>query len=91
MLVNTLRWRQEFNIDSLKTETFDPAIFGSLAHIYGKDKEGHPITYNVYGGNKDIKAVFGDVQLFVRYVISYRLSTEFHHGTDGGFNSWNRV
>jgi hypothetical protein len=66
MLVKTLRWRQIFDIDSLMSENFDPAIFGSMAYIYGKDKEGKPVTYNIYGGNQDIKAVFGDVPRFVR-------------------------
>jgi phosphatidylinositol transfer protein SFH5 len=66
MLVNTLRWRQSFDIDGVMKEEFDQAIFGNLAKIYGKDKEDRPVTYNIYGGNKDTRIVFGDVQRFVR-------------------------
>jgi hypothetical protein len=68
MLSATLAWRAEFGIDALMHEEFDPALFGALAAVYGKDKEGRPVTYNVYGGNADTKAVFADVPRFVRCV-----------------------
>lgn len=71
MLVATLRWRLEFKIDELVHETFDPAVFNGLAHITGKDRGGRPVTYNVYGANKDLKAVFGDVQRFVRWRVQF--------------------
>lgn len=27
-----------------------------------------PLRYNIYGGDQDINAVFGDVKRFIRYV-----------------------
>ena len=63
---------------------FPEDIFGKLGKIYGKDKQGHPVSwvpshlsymrsllrymfrYNLYGANKDLDAVFGDVQRFLR-------------------------
>ncbi len=68
MLVATLKWRDEFKIDEIMQEKFDPEVFGKLGVVYGKDKEGHPVTYNLYGAVKDLKAVFGDVQKFLRCV-----------------------
>ncbi|KAJ8495297.1 hypothetical protein ONZ45_g12922 [Pleurotus djamor] len=67
MMVATLRWRDQFNVDAAMKETFPEEIFGQLGHVYGKDKEGRPVVYNLYGANKDLKAVFGDVQRFLRW------------------------
>lgn len=66
MLVATLRWRDEFKIEEIMKEEFDADVFGKLGRVYGKDKEGRPVTYNLYGAVKDMKAVFGDVQKFIR-------------------------
>ena len=43
MLLETLKWRKEFDIDSLMTEEFDDAIFGKIGYIAGHDKEGRPV------------------------------------------------
>ncbi|EIM86857.1 CRAL/TRIO domain-containing protein [Stereum hirsutum FP-91666 SS1] len=67
MMIATLRWRDEFKVDEAINETFDAKIFGNMGHVYGKDKEGRPVTYNVYGGEQDLKAVFGDVPRFLRW------------------------
>ncbi|KAJ6527197.1 hypothetical protein DFH09DRAFT_1414438 [Mycena vulgaris] len=58
MLVETLRWRDEFKVDSALKEEFPADVFGKLGHIFGCDKEGRPVVYNVYGGNSDLDAVF---------------------------------
>jgi hypothetical protein len=71
MLVDTLKWRKTFDVDGLMNETFDTSLFGPLAQIYGTDKGGRPVTYNIYGGNKDTKAVFSDVQRFVRWRVQF--------------------
>ncbi|KAK7056327.1 Non-classical phosphatidylinositol transfer protein (PITP) [Paramarasmius palmivorus] len=71
MFVATLRWRDEFNVEAACKEEFPDDVFGKLGYIYGKDKEGRPVVYNVYGGNKDIKAVFGDVQRFLRWRVAF--------------------
>ncbi|KAH8110984.1 CRAL/TRIO domain-containing protein [Phellopilus nigrolimitatus] len=70
MLVNTLKWRAEFKTDDILSEEFPEDVFGNVGHIYGKDKDGRPITYNLYGGNKDLKAVFGDVPRFLRWRVA---------------------
>jgi len=67
MLIATLRWRDQFKIDEVMKEEFPVDIFGKLGFIFGKDKRGGPVTYNLYGANKDLQAVFGDVQRFLRW------------------------
>ncbi|KZT25261.1 CRAL/TRIO domain-containing protein [Neolentinus lepideus HHB14362 ss-1] len=69
MLVNTLRWRESFKLDEVMEEQFDDKLFGRVGHIYGKDKEGRPVVYNVYGGNT--KDVFSDVQRFIRWRVQF--------------------
>ncbi|KAI0369848.1 CRAL/TRIO domain-containing protein [Pilatotrama ljubarskyi] len=71
MLVATLRWRDEFKIDEVVKEEFDQDVFGRLGKVFGKDKEGRPVTYNLYGAVKDMKAVFGDVQRFIRWRVQF--------------------
>ncbi|EJF59368.1 CRAL/TRIO domain-containing protein [Dichomitus squalens LYAD-421 SS1] len=71
MLVNTLKWRDEFKIDKVLKEQFDPEVFGKLGRVYGKDKQGRPVTYNLYGAVTDLKAVFGDVQKFIRWRVQF--------------------
>ncbi|TFK39893.1 CRAL-TRIO domain-containing protein [Crucibulum laeve] len=70
MFVSTLRWRESFNIEAALEEKFPEDIFGQLGHVYGHDKEGRPVVYNLYGANKDLKAVFGDVQRFIRWRVA---------------------
>lgn len=67
MLVATLRWRDEFNVDALMDEKFPEELFGNLGFVSGHDKEGRPVNYNLYGGHIDIKAVFSDVPRFLRW------------------------
>lgn len=45
MMIATLRWRDEFKVDEAINETFDTEIFGNMGHVFGKDKEGRPVTY----------------------------------------------
>lgn len=50
MISNTLKWRNEFNIDELVEEDdngcpdFERAVF-----MHGVSKQGNPVCYNVYG------------------------------------------
>ncbi|KAF7308356.1 CRAL-TRIO domain-containing protein [Mycena chlorophos] len=71
MFIATLRWRDEFKVDDACKEEFPQDVFGKLGHIYGKDKDGRPVVYNVYGGNSDINAVFGDVERFLRWRVAF--------------------
>ncbi|KAF8637640.1 hypothetical protein AX17_002708 [Amanita inopinata Kibby_2008] len=70
MLTATLRWRMFFNVEAAMEEQFPQEVFGQLGHAYGKDKGGRPVVYNVYGANKDLNAVFGDVQRFLRWRVA---------------------
>lgn len=45
MMIATLRWRDEFKVEEVINEKFDSDIFGNMGYIYGKDKEGRPVTY----------------------------------------------
>ena len=45
MLIKTIKWRAAFKADELVNEKFPEEVFGNLSHIYGKDKEGRPVTY----------------------------------------------
>lgn len=46
MMIATLRWREEFNVDKLMSEeTFPEDVFGPVGRIFGKDKGGRPVTY----------------------------------------------
>ncbi|KAF8558171.1 CRAL/TRIO domain-containing protein [Imleria badia] len=71
MFIATLRWRDAFDVDAAIKEEFPDDVFGKLGKVHGKDKEGHPVTYNLYGANKDLAAVFGDVQRFLRWRIAF--------------------
>ncbi|KAJ6619967.1 CRAL-TRIO domain-containing protein [Mycena sp. CBHHK59/15] len=71
MFVATLRWRDEFNVDTALKEEFPQDVFGKLGEIYGRDKQGRPVVYNLYGGNQDIDAVFGDVDRFLRWRVAF--------------------
>jgi len=70
MLVETLRWRQEFKIEEVMKEEF-PDSLQALGRMYGHDKEGRPVAYNLYGANQDLKAVFGDVPRFLRWRVMF--------------------
>ena len=44
MMIDTLRWREEFKIEEAMKETY-PDVFNSFGHLYGRDKEGRPMMY----------------------------------------------
>jgi hypothetical protein len=62
MLTNTLIWRTKFNADHLLEENFDENVLGRIGFLHKTDKYGRPVTYNLYGGDIDMEAVFGDVE-----------------------------
>ncbi|WOL19309.1 patellin-4-like [Canna indica] len=59
MLRKTLTWRRQFKVDALDTASDvvddDEAIahLKSAAYIDGRDREGNPVCYNIYGMFKD--------------------------------------
>ncbi|GMJ09065.1 hypothetical protein HRI_004575700 [Hibiscus trionum] len=52
MLRRTLKWRKEFKADGIVEENLG-LDFDNLAYIKNRDKEGHPLYYNMYGALKD--------------------------------------
>ncbi|EKM48311.1 uncharacterized protein PHACADRAFT_132473 [Phanerochaete carnosa HHB-10118-sp] len=69
-LIATLRWRDEMKIDEIETEEF-PKIFSGAGRNFGHDKQGRPVTYNVYGGDVDVKELFSDVRRFIRWRVQF--------------------
>ncbi|XP_042509402.1 patellin-3-like [Macadamia integrifolia] len=76
MIKNTVAWRKQFGIETLLEEDLgndlEKAVF-----MYGSDKEGHPVCYNVYGEfqNKELyQKAFADEekrQKFLRWRIQF--------------------
>ncbi|XWS31422.1 hypothetical protein CRYUN_Cryun23aG0074100 [Craigia yunnanensis] len=52
MLRQTLKWRKEFKADEILEESLVPD-FEKVAYLNSRDKEGHPLYYNIYGALKD--------------------------------------
>lgn len=44
MMISTFKWRDEFNTDALVSEEFPQDVFGPVGHVFGKDKDGRPVT-----------------------------------------------
>ncbi|ORY00499.1 CRAL/TRIO domain-containing protein [Basidiobolus meristosporus CBS 931.73] len=59
MLLDTLKWRKEFNINSLMKESF-PEEIQELGYIHKTDINGGPVTYNIYGNLKADKVFDAD-------------------------------
>ena len=67
-LLETLKWRKEFDPTKAAGETFDKTRFDGLGYIIEVD--GVPesenkkdiVTFNIYGAVKDNKATFGDLE-----------------------------
>ncbi|GJE90290.1 SEC14 family lipid-binding protein [Phanerochaete sordida] len=70
-LTATLRWRDEMKIDEIMAEEFDEKIYGRAGRNFGHDKEGRPVSYNIYGGEVDVKQLFSDVPRFIRWRIQF--------------------
>jgi len=66
-MISTLKWREEFKVDELATDSSLQEAFSSVGCVFGNDKGGRPVTYNVYGGQKDTAAMFADVPKFLRW------------------------
>ncbi|KAG6812738.1 hypothetical protein H0H92_000955 [Tricholoma furcatifolium] len=69
MFVSTLRWRTSIDIDAVLKEEFPQDVFGNVGHIYGRDHEGRPVVYNIYGGN-NLAEVFSDTRRFIRWRVA---------------------
>ncbi|KAG6897825.1 hypothetical protein C0992_010630 [Termitomyces sp. T32_za158] len=69
MFVSTLRWRTSINIDEVLKEEFPEDVFGNVGHIFGRDRQGRPVVYNIYGGN-NLTEVFSDTARFIRWRVA---------------------
>lgn len=75
-LLETLKWRKEFDPVKAAGETFDKTRFGGLGYVL--EVEGVPdskntqdiATFNIYGAVKDKKATFGDLDGYVLHFFS---------------------
>lgn len=76
MLQKTLKWRKEFKADDILEESLGPD-FEKLAYLNSRDREGHPLYYNIYGALKDKQMhykVLGseeNSEKFLRWKIQY--------------------
>ncbi|EMD38799.1 hypothetical protein CERSUDRAFT_112536 [Gelatoporia subvermispora B] len=68
MLSDTLKWREEFKVDEVTKAEYDEETFGGVGKIFGHDKDGRPVVYNLYGGNKK---AFGNVEEFIRWRVAF--------------------
>ena len=44
MMISTLKWREEFKVDELAKDEPLREHFRSIGHVFGKDKDGRPVT-----------------------------------------------
>ncbi|KZT59860.1 hypothetical protein CALCODRAFT_466290 [Calocera cornea HHB12733] len=69
MLIDTLRWRAEFAPEKAAHEPYDEDVFGKAAQMFGKDKEGRPVQYNIMGRDVDMEKVFTDETKYLTWRI----------------------
>lgn len=48
MIKNAIKWRRRFGIDELLREELGDDL-DKVVFMHGKDREGHPVCYNLYG------------------------------------------
>ncbi|XP_038885156.1 LOW QUALITY PROTEIN: patellin-3-like [Benincasa hispida] len=76
MFRNTIRWREEFGIDSLVDENLGDDL-EKVVYMHGYSRESHPVCYNVFGEfqNKDLYSkMFSDEEKrtkFLRWRIQF--------------------
>ncbi|KAJ4346100.1 Non-classical phosphatidylinositol transfer protein (PITP) [Ascochyta clinopodiicola] len=72
-LLETLKWRKEFDPTKAAGEAFDKTKFEGLGYIIEVDgvpeseNKKDVVTFNIYGAVKDNKATFGDLDAFLRW------------------------
>ncbi|KAF2872227.1 CRAL-TRIO domain-containing protein [Massariosphaeria phaeospora] len=72
-LLETLKWRKEFDPTRAAAESFDRERFGGLGYVV--ELQGVPnsvnvkdvATFNIYGAVKDNRKTFGDLEGFLRW------------------------
>lgn len=72
-LLDTLKWRKEFDPVKAAGETFEKTRFEGLGWILrvqgvpDSTNESDVVTFNIYGAVKDNKKTFGDIDAFLRW------------------------
>ncbi|KAF2133255.1 CRAL/TRIO domain-containing protein [Dothidotthia symphoricarpi CBS 119687] len=72
-LLETLKWRKEFDPVKAASDSYEKSKFDGLGYIIevggvpGSDNVKDVVTFNVYGAVKDNKATFGDLDAFLRW------------------------
>ncbi|KAH0582807.1 hypothetical protein H2248_010715 [Termitomyces sp. 'cryptogamus'] len=74
MFMSTLRWRTSIDIDAVLKEEFPEDVFGNVGHIFGYDRGGRPVVYNIYGGD-NLAEVFSDTNRFIRWRVALQEKT----------------
>jgi hypothetical protein len=70
-LLDTLKWRKEFDPIKAAAESYDKAKFGGLGYVLElsgvpeSSNEKDVATFNIYGAVKDNKKTFGDLDTYV--------------------------
>ncbi|KAE8668476.1 Patellin-3 [Hibiscus syriacus] len=70
MIKNTIQWRKGFGIDDLLDEDLGDDM-DKVVFMHRKDKEGHPVCYNVYGEfqNKELyQKAFSDEEKRMKFL-----------------------
>ena len=75
-LLDTLKWRKQFQPLEVKDAVFSKEKFGGLGYmiqvdgIPGSTNRSDVVTFNVYGAVKDNKSTFGDTEAFLRWRVA---------------------
>ncbi|XP_022771273.1 patellin-4-like isoform X2 [Durio zibethinus] len=70
MLRKTLKWRKEFKADEILEESLGPD-FEKVAYLNSRDKEGHPLYYNIYGALNKLLGSEENCEKFLRLRVQY--------------------
>jgi hypothetical protein len=92
-LIDALKWRKKMDPVKLLEETeFDKAKFGDLGYVtvYPKTEthEREIVTWNIYGGVKNLKETFGNVEEYVNSNCLIEICTNCLDSSNGAPQSW---
>jgi hypothetical protein len=92
-LIEALKWRKKMDPVKLLTDTeFDKSKFGDLGYVsvYPKTEshEKEIVTWNIYGGVKNLKETFGDVEEYVYSKFFLEIFTDCSDSSNGAPQSW---
>ncbi|GAB2271903.1 hypothetical protein Dimus_006731 [Dionaea muscipula] len=77
MIKNTVRWRKEFEVESLLEEDLGGADYEKVVFVHGFDRKKRPVVYNVFGEfqNKELyQNTFSDAEKqkkFLKWLVQF--------------------